>query len=299
MSQVGLDVLGLFLHLSRSLHFGRTARACHISPSALSRSMQRLEEQVEAVLFERDRRHVRLTLAGQRLQRYAIETLDGWERLRSDLRAAGETLRGSLSLYCTVTAAHSVLPAVLGRFRQSYPEVTLELRTGDAIEALEVLQEGAVDASVAALPARLPRGLVARDVTRTALRFVAPRAQCEVTRLLEQDPVDWARVPMVLPERGIARRSIDGWFQRRHLTPQIYGEVSGNEAALSLISLGCGVGIVPALVMDKSPLRSEVRTLDVKPALPDFRVGICTRRTSLGVPVVAAFWDSISSDTSI
>ena len=58
------EELRLFLHLSRSLHFGRTSRECHVSPSALSRTIQRLETEVGQPLFTRDRRSVELLPAG-------------------------------------------------------------------------------------------------------------------------------------------------------------------------------------------------------------------------------------------
>jgi LysR family positive regulator for ilvC len=106
---------------------------------------------------------------------------------------------------------------------------------------------------------------------------------------------------MILPEHGVARASVERWFRDAGVSPRVYGEVSGNEAALSLISLGCGVGIVPGLVMEKSPLRAQVRALEVRPRLPDFRVGLCVRRESLKRPIVRAFWESISdarSDTN-
>jgi hypothetical protein len=50
--------------------------------------------------------------------------------------------------------------------------------------------------------------------------------------------------------------------------------------------------------MDKSPLRMEVRSLDVRPRLPDFRIGVCTKRKNLASPVVLAFWESISESQS-
>ena len=60
--------LKLFLHLAESCHFGRTARAMHVSPSTLSRQIQRLEEDVGHALFLRDNRTVTLTEAGERLR---------------------------------------------------------------------------------------------------------------------------------------------------------------------------------------------------------------------------------------
>jgi LysR family transcriptional regulator, positive regulator for ilvC len=295
---VDLDVLRQFLHLSRTLHFGQASRQCHISPSALSRSIQRLEEQLGARLLLRDNRKVELTPAGVQLQRYASETLASFDRLREQLARKREHLSGTLSLFCSVTAAHSFLPTLLSRFREAYPDVTLRLETGYAVSALQMLQDDAVDVTVAALPERVPSSLLSRAITATPLLFVAPRAECEVSRMIERDPIDWVEVPLVLPESGVARRSVDSWFRREGITPRVYGEVSGNEAALSLISLGCGVGIVPRLVMDKSPLRVEVRSLDVRPRLPDFQIGVCTKRKNLASPVVLAFWESISESSS-
>ena len=292
------DALRQFLHLSRSLHFGKTSRACHISPSALSRSMQRLEAEVGGPLFVRDQRKVSLTPAGARLQQYASDALAGYDRLREELDQRRERLRGQLSLFCSVTAAHSFMPALLARFRNAHPEVILRLETGYAVNALQMLQDDAVDVTVAALPERVKAGLLTHVITYTPLLFVAPRAECEVSRMVERQPIPWAEVPMILPESGEARRGVDLWFRKQGVAPRVYGEVSGNEAALSLVSLGCGVGIVPGLVLDKSPLQADVRGLPVRPRLPDFRIGICTKRKNLASPVVHAFWETVAERPS-
>ena len=76
---------------------------------------------------------------------------------------------------------------------------------------------------------------------------------------------------------------------------RVYGELPGSEAILALVSLGCGVGIVPRIVLEESPLASKVRTLDADDghdALGEFRVGVCTQRKKLGSPLVQALWDS-------
>ena len=114
-----------------------------------------------------------------------------------------------------------------------------------------------------------------------------------VTELLTRDEVPWAEVPMVLPSSGLARDSVDRWFRKKRITPKIYGEAPGSEAILSLVSLGCGVGIVPRLVADQSPLRSSLSVLDIEPKLVPFRVGVCTEKKQLRSPVVRAFWESI------
>jgi LysR family transcriptional regulator, positive regulator for ilvC len=289
------DTLRLFLHLSRTLHFLRTSRACHVSPSALSRAVQRLERETGWPLLERDRRSVRLTPEGARFAAHARETLERWEGLQRDLRGRRETLTGTIVLFASVTACQTFLPELLSEFRQRHPDVHIQLETGYAADALERLAEGRVDVSIAAIPARVPRALVARVLLHTPLVFAAPRAPCEVERLSHRRPIPWAELPIVMPASGQARESADRWFRRRRIEPRIYGDLPGSEAILALVSLGCGIGIVPRIVLEESPLASKVRILeadDAHHALGEFRVGVCTPSKKLGSPLVQALWDS-------
>jgi len=290
------DALRLFLHLSRTLRFLQTSRECHISPSALSRAIQRLERDVGCRLFERDRRTVRLTPEGTRLAAHTRDVLDRWDQVTRELRGSSGKLEGTIALFASVTACQSFLPGILSGFRERFPDIHIRLETGYAVDALEMLAEGRVDVTVAALPARVPAPLTARVLLHTPLVFVAPASPCEVQRQIARRPLPWAELPIILPASGLARADADRWFRRKRIEPRIYSEVAGSEAILSLVSLGCGLGIVPRIVMDKSPLRAEVRALDVEPDIGEFRVGVCTQRRKLQSPLVRAFWDAIGGD---
>lgn len=292
------DALRLFLHLTRTLHFTRTSRECGISLSALSRTIQRLERDVGGPLLVRDKRSVALTEAGELFREHASETLSRFQSLRQRLLAAEERLTGTIRIFASVTAVQSFLPRILSSFRGAYPEIHIELETGYATNALGMLEQGAADVCVAALPQRIPSGLEARVVVVTPLVLVAPASECEASRLVERRPIPWAEVPIVLPASGLARAAAERWFSQRRVRPLVYGEVAGNEAILSLVSLGCGVGVVPRLVVDKSPLRADVRVLEVEPRVGEFRVGVCTERRSLKTPLVRAFWDSIEAEAA-
>ena len=113
-----------------------------------------------------------------------------------------------------------------------------------------------------------------------------------MSRRADRKPVAWGELPLVLPPHGLARDAVDRWFRARKLSPLLYSEVAGNEAILALVSTGCGVGVVPKLVMDRSPLRSDVRALEVEPRLGEFRVGVCVERRSLAQPLISAFWNA-------
>jgi LysR family positive regulator for ilvC len=289
------DELRLFLHLSRTLHFGRTSRECHVSPSALSRTVQRLEAEVGRPLFARDRRSVELTPAGALLQTHALETLGRFQALRQRLSEEGERLTGTLSIFASVTACQSFLPDVLASFRNRHPDIHIRLETGYAADALGMLARGAVDVAVAGLPERTPPGLVARVLLVTPLVFVSPASECEVKRLAAERPIPWEKLPIVLPTEGIARAAAERFFRRRRVKPLVYGEVPGNEALLSLVSLGCGAGVVPKVVMEKSPLFPLVRVLPVEPRLGELKVGVCAERQKAKLAIVRAFWASVET----
>ncbi len=283
--------LRLFDHLSRSLHFGRTAADCHVTSSTLSRTIRRLEDEIGSRLFERDRRTVTLTAEGVRFQGFVRGVLDAWETFAS-ADPDSQSVSGTLSLFCTVTASQSFVPELLAGFRQAYPGIHLALETGYAAEALDRLMTGAVDATVAPLPDRRPRHLLAQVLTRTTLVFVAPSSTAWSVPS-RPSPV-WTEVPFVLPATGLTRVLIDRWFRRLAIRPTVAAEASGHEAVLSLVSLGSGVGVVPELVARKSPLGASLHVLPVDAALPAFDIAVCTLPDRLTNRAVSALWRFVS-----
>jgi LysR family positive regulator for ilvC len=127
--------LAMFVHLTETLHFGKTAVAFHVSPSTLSRIIQRLEQEVSSDLLHRDNRSVALTDAGKKFKNYATQQLEQWQSFKSSLDDKKEQLTGKLHIYCSVTAAYSHLPPLLERFRNQHPLVEIMLNTADAADA--------------------------------------------------------------------------------------------------------------------------------------------------------------------
>jgi len=284
------EPLRQFVELARSLHFGRAARACHISGSALSRSIQRLESQLAEPLFEREHHKVTLTPAGEAFRRHAAAVLEEWRRFEAERAASHGRLTGTVHLYCTVTAAQSLVPDLLNRVRRAQPGIRIELATGYAADAIDQLRGGDIDVTIAALPERLPAGIVRRVITTTPVVFVGPNDGGPIDDATRRRPIDWSAVPVVLPAHGLARDYVDDWFARRAEMPTVYAEIEGHEAILSLVALGCGVGVVPRLVLENSALSERVREIPVRPALRRFRIGLCVRQRSLANPLVAAVW---------
>ena len=281
-----------FVHLAEALHFGRASASSHVSASALSRSIRQLEGELGAVLFDRDNRSVSLTRQGETFLGWARDLLTGWDVVRHTLQEQSGALQGEVSLYCSVTASYSFLFELLSRLRRDHPRIELKLHTGDPEDAITRVMAGSEDIAIGARPDSLPAGLAFRPFTRSGLVFIAPAGHAGLKALSRRrpDPEAWAATPMILPESGLARQRADSWFRDLGVPPRIYAQVAGNEAIVSMVSLGFGIGVVPQIVLDNSPLAGEVVVIRVRPALAPYDVGLFTLEKKLRSPLIRAFW---------
>jgi LysR family transcriptional regulator, positive regulator for ilvC len=276
-----------FLVLCETLHFQKASAQCNISPSALSRMIQRIEDETGERLFERSNRDVALTPSGVVFQKYAKQIHDLWKQSKQALSFEKGLVSGDLNIYCSVTAAFGILPEVLNEFRKKFPSVHIKLRTGDAESALDQLQERDTDVAIAAIPEDFPDHMDYLYVAQTPLVWIKSKKYPS----LKAHNIDWGNTPLILPKRGIARRRFDRWIQDLNVQALIYAETIGNEAIIAMVNLGCGIGLVPEMVLDKSPENSSISILEVSPPLEPYTIGICVKKRNLENPVTKAFWD--------
>jgi LysR family positive regulator for ilvC len=280
-----IQALETFIKTAELLHFGRASQACNLSPSALTRTIQRLEEEVGQPLFIRDNRSAQLTEAGNQFLVYALRSVQEWNHFRETL-TEDRSVTGTVSLYASITAVYSLLPELLESYRSAFPKVQLELRTGVAERAVEQVLSGEIDLAVAALPDRKMTRLEFMPLAETPLVFIAPKSS--------GFPTTWKEgvsdMPLVVPRTGTARHRLDAWLRENGTVPNIASEVSGSEALIAMVRLGTGIGIVPKLVLERSPFRNEVRLIRKAPKLDPYVVGLCSSKRNLKRPAVSAMW---------
>lgn len=292
-----IRTLKLFHHLAGSLHFSRTSQACNISPSALTRVIQRLEADVGKQLLIRGNRCVELTYAGQVFKKYAEDILGRFERLQGEL-SKDAILSGQLSLYCSVTAAYSILPRFIPRYRAMHPGVQIRLETGDPAQAMDRLMNRDADAVIAALPETPGVQISFLNMAVSPLVFIGAKHYPDVLVTDGKGKPDWKKFPLILADKGLSRERIDKWFVENAVVPQIYSQVTGHEAIIALVNLGFGIGLVPRLVLEKSPLYRDIVALDNMPELPPYEIALCTRNANLSNPRVRALWDIVAGVSS-
>src|SRR4051795_4243577 len=133
-------------------HFGKAADACFVTQSTLSAGLRELETLLGVVLVERTRRVVRFTALGEKIADKAVRVLRETEELAEMARAQGRPLHGELRMGVIPTIAPFLLPTMLPRLPEQWPQLKLYLREETSNAACESLHRGQLDCVLLALP---------------------------------------------------------------------------------------------------------------------------------------------------
>lgn len=255
--------LEAFYILSQNLHFARTADKIHLSPSALSRLISRLEAETGVTLLDRGTRQVRLTEEGRHFARFARESIHQKASLLSGFAVSDEAVAGTLRVYASVTACYSILPSFIEKISEKYPKIILSVETGDPAGAPDALKEHRCDIAVSAIPETGRDGMDAAlssmpvfssldcvKIQTTPLVFTAKKGSRFDS--LRQEEV-YTKAHFILPKMGLARKRFDRKIKDLSVKPLIAAETAGNEAVLALSALGLGIGLVPRIVLESGP----------------------------------------------
>ena len=253
MSQmIDLRAWRQFLAVAEELHFGRAAARLHMTQPPVTQAIAQLEKTLEVRLFDRNRRRVALTPAGEALMPEVRELLARAQALPGRARAAAAGEVGRVRLAFVSTIGFERLPAWVRDFRAGSPQVALELveATGDV--QLEALARGDIDAglmlhSPGFAPPGLQRLAVASEPLVLALPAQHPLAR---TKALPLDEV-LAEPLVVFPRRIVPslHDAIVGLYHPAGRTPQVAQEAIQMQTIVNLVSGGLGVAWVPASVM--------------------------------------------------
>ncbi|KAB8036365.1 LysR family transcriptional regulator [Janthinobacterium aquaticum] len=247
LPNISSKLLQAFVALADCRHFTRAAERCHLSQSAFSAVIRKLEIALGARLVERDTRNVTLTVEGEMFVEVARGLLADMEAAFGNMSDYVARRKGRVAIAALPSLAAHGLPAVIAEYRASYPGVSVQLHDALSDQCLNLLRQGKVDLAITAPSARLaefetrslcsdPFYLVCRRDHRLARKrrvLLPDLAGCELIHLAKSTSV---RQHVELLTQGIAVR--DSGLEVEHLAT-----VAG------LVEQGLGVALVPALTL--------------------------------------------------
>ncbi len=147
--------LRAFIALAEVRQFTVAAERCHMTQSALSQLIARLEDEFGVRLFERGKRSVSLTAEGERLLGTARRVVKELDTAQSDLRAITALEVGHVCLGVVPSLAAYWLPGALRPFREQYQRIRISLFDASSLRCSELVREGLVDFAISSQPGLL------------------------------------------------------------------------------------------------------------------------------------------------
>lgn len=279
-----------FLAVSETASVAAAARMINIAQSAMTKSVQELEESLGVRLFERTSRGMVLTQEGHRFQASARKVIAAVAEAGQLARGRVETLTGNLTIGVTSLVAGYYLADLFARFQRSHPSVNISV-VEDSPQFLEhLLINGEVDLAIMVSNALGdPQALVVEVLTSSP-----NRVWMASSHLLAERPeltlAECAWHPQVVLEADRVESVLSAVWSRHGLHPQVLMRTSSLEAVRSLVGIGAGITILPDFLYRPWTLDAEhIEVRSLRDAVPSIDVGLVWRRGSRSRPVVTEF----------
>jgi DNA-binding transcriptional LysR family regulator len=293
-SHVTLRQFRYFIAVAESGSVAAASRMLSIAQSAVTKSLQELEDELGRRLFERSSRGMQLTPQGHRFLASARKVLAAVAEATRE-RAEGEPgaeLSGTLAVGVTSLVAGYYLSELFSRYRRSCPRVEV-LVTEDEPRFLEhLLINGELDVAIMLSNALSePQALVAETLVRSPSRVWLPSAH-PLAALDELTLADCASCDHVVLEADRIDELMAAVWARHQLRPRAILRTRSLEAVRSLVGAGAGIAVLPDFLYRPWTLDAEhVEVRPLRDALPTVDVGLVWRRGSGLKPAAGEFID--------
>ena len=224
----------------------RAAEKLHRVPSNVSSRIQKLERELDQLLFIRENKRLKISPAGEHLLEYANRILQLAQEAKEQFQCTQP--KGLLRIGSIEMAAATRLVEPLMAFHQQYPEVELQVKSSPTGVLIEKVLAGDLDVALVSDPDKDQR-LAIKPVFKEALVLVSDPMHGDIN-----SPADLGGEPTLLgfTPKCMYRRRLTQWLAQASVIAQVV-EVNSYHAMLSCVAAGMGVAIVPQAVVDIYP----------------------------------------------
>ena len=273
------------------------AEALHLTPSAVSQQMSKLEREARCRLIERHGRRVRLTEEGELLAKHANRILGAVAEAESDLDERRGQVIGELSIGAFPTAARGLLPGVLVSMAARYPRLRVTVREVEPYEGMVKVARGDLDIVIAAdwtiAPVVVPERMLCTDIGRDSADVALPVDHPFATRsgLLLEELV--AEPWIACLEGTICYDWLSRTVRATGHEPRIVHQAAEFATQLAMVAAGLGIAVIPRLARDHIPAGATL--IPVTPTVSR-RIFATWREETARRPSIKAFLDTLNEE---
>jgi LysR family hydrogen peroxide-inducible transcriptional activator len=259
--------------------FRRAAEACHVAQPSLSAQVALAEQVLGVRLFERDRRHVRLSPAGDALVRQARRVLVAAGDLRDLAQQFTDPFRGSLRLGVIPTVGPYILPEITPALARTFPDLTLLWSEERTSVLMHDLHDGGLDGAIVALEADIgecEHAVLGRDPFVLAASPDHPLVRSSKAATLQE--LDGAAVLLLDDGHCFREQVLSLCTQAR--ANQMSFRATSLSTLVQMASAGTSVTLLPSLALPVENRRSQLRVRTFAPPGPGRTLALAWRRGS-------------------
>jgi len=273
----------IFLTVANEGSITRAAEKLEYVQSSISIRIQQLEQELNTVLFFRQRQGVRLTSSGQILKSYVEKILSltqEAERAVSDK----STPQGPLRIGCLETTAAIRLPNILAEYHSAYPEVDLTLKTGTTAELTKLVLKFELDGAFVAAPIEHDE-LETTEIGYEELVLVTADNDAPIGRM-----EDLQNQTLLVFRMGCSyRQKYEDWLSLKGIKPSKIMEFGTVDGILGCIHAGLGLSLLPRSVVERAKGHYSLQIQQLSDHLFKTATLLVRRKDSYATPAVSEF----------
>ena len=289
--------LQTFVIAAESQGFTRAAEILGLTQAAVSQHVAAIEKELRTALFDRGPRSVTLTDTGRRVYEHAKQILDLVDKIQQEAGQQPSAVSGRIKIACSTVPSEWLLPELLLRFRELYPEVQESVSVSDSADAIHAVESGAAEVG---LVGELPRAvnLCAKSITQDELTLVVAPDH-EFARNKSIKPHDLCGQPLIVREPGSgSRRCIEQALSKAGLatTDLTFSmEVNSNDAIRAAVERGVGISFLSMRASEREILDQRLVSVAIEGVHASRDLYLITDPQRLPTRVVRAFLELLET----
>lgn len=232
--------------------FSRAAERCHVAQPSLSQQIQKLEDELGQRLFERLKRGVKLTAAGESLTRRAGRIFDELDAARREAQDARALMAGSVAVGALPTIAPYLLPEVIRRFATQYPGLEVVVHEDTTENLLRLIVAREIDLVIASLPITDSRFEIQPLFSEELLLATPPGHRLATQPSVRITDLRTERFILMKEGHCLGDQVLD-FCDRTKIRPRVNCRSGQMETVQALVAAGLGVSLIPNMATQAGP----------------------------------------------
>ena len=270
-----LSTYRIFFEVAKQGNISKAAESLYISQPAISKTIVRLEDNLNVKLFKRNSRGVSLTEEGEVLFRHVQEAIHHIEEAENALQKMKDYHIGHLDIGASTTLCRYILLPYLKKFMEEFPNIQINLKNQDSAKNLQVLDAQDIDLALVAIPKHLsPNQKVILEQEVEDI-FVASPKYIENLKSLHGSDFSLFQnaTVMLMDDKNVSRHYIDMYIRENQLDFKQVIALNTMDLLIDFAKIDMGISCVIRSFVEKDLENGSLMQIDIAPPIPKRKIG--------------------------